>query len=149
MNLVVPTNPLQNQMLCDWAARELRQEAFDRAQAIGFMDGNVLIAAVVLHDHAPPNVMLSWVFKSPRFFSRTVIRIVFEWAFSQMGVERVTGLVDKRNKRARKLNERLGMKLEGVLRKASPEGRDLFVYGMLREEAEALLERINGKAKQS
>lgn len=149
MNLVVPVNPLQNQMLCDWAAREIGQDAFERAQAIGFMDGDRLVGAVVLHDLSPPNVLLSWAFTEPRYFNRTVIRTVFKWAFTQTGVGRITGLVDKRNKKARKLNERLGMKLEGVLRKATPEGRDLFVYGMLREEGEALVERLNGKAKRT
>ena len=80
--------------------------------------------------------------------SRDLLLHVFNWAFVQLKCTRITGLVERNNKRAREIDERLGMKLEGVLRKAAPSGRDLMVYGLLREEAEQLMLRIyRGKAK--
>ena len=142
MRLVVPRGPIENQFLCDWAARTIGQGPFERASALGWMDGTGLRAVVVLHDQAHPNVMLSWAATSPRWMTREVLRIVFDWAFNQLKCGRITGLVEKPNKHARRLNEKLGMKLEGVLRKASPKGKDLFVFGMLREEGEALMRRL-------
>lgn len=142
MKLVAPQNPIENQYLCDWAARVIGQGPFERATALGWMDKTGLRAVVVLHDMSPPNVMLSWAATTPRWMNRAVLKIVFDWAFNQLKVGRITGLVEKPNKHARRLNENLGMRLEGVLRKASPKGKDLFVYGMLRAEGEALMRRL-------
>jgi hypothetical protein len=142
MKLVVPANPFENQWMCDWAARRIGQDAFERAQAIGWADKHGIVAIVVLHDLSPPNVMLSWASSSPRWMTRKALWTVFNWAFNQLKVDRITGLVERPNKHARRLNEKLGMKLEGVLRKASPHGKDIFVFGMLREEAEALMKRL-------
>ena len=140
--IVFPRNPVENQWMCDWAARVIGQEAFERAQAVGVERDGSLVAVAVLHDHAHPNVMLSWASTGRGWLSRRLLKVVFDWAFNQLKVSRITGLVERPNKRARKLNEHLGMKLEGVLRDASPRGKDLFVYGMLREEGEALMKRL-------
>ena len=51
-----------------------------------------------------------------------------------VGCRRVTGLVHDNNHDARRFDEHLGFKQEGVLRKAAPDGDDMIVYGMLREE---------------
>lgn len=81
--------------------------------------------------------------------TRTNLKIILDWIFVQQKCSRVTGLVERNNKRARKVDEGLGMKLEGVIRKASPSGRDLMVYGLLKSEADALLERLNKKNGQT
>lgn len=143
--IVVPQTDEQNAALCMWAAKKIRQEPFRNARAIGILDKHHDIkAVVVLHDWSHPNIFLSWAGEG-NWMKREVIFHVYQWAYVQIGAERITGLVDKANKKARKLNEHLGMKLEGVLRKASPTGRDLFVYGLLRKEAEALVERLTRK----
>lgn len=66
--------------------------------------------------------------------TRRFFRACFKYLFKQLGLRRVTGLVDASNLAARALNERLGFKQEGVLRKRAPGGGDMIVYGMLREE---------------
>ena len=85
--------------------------------------------------------------------TKKTIAIIYDWIFKQHKCSRVTGLVERNNKRARKVDEGLGMKLEGVIRKAAPSGRDLMVYGLLKSEADALLERLykkkNGQAKRT
>lgn len=142
MNLVVPKNDKENEYLCGWAAKIIGQERFERARAVGFANSTGLIAVVVLHDHTPPNVFLSWAATTPRWMSRGAIFAIYNWAYNQLKCTRITGLVEKNNKRARKVDEGLGMKLEGVLRKASPSGRDLMIYGLLKEEADELIKRL-------
>ncbi len=146
-DLVVPKNDAENAVLCGWAAKRLGTGQFANARALGFSIKGEIKAVVVLHDMARPNVFLSWASDSPRWMNRKTFQIIFDWAYNQLKCDRITGLVERKNKRARKIDEALGMKLEGVWRKASPTGQDLFVYGLLRSEAETLMRRINGQAK--
>ena len=147
-DLVAPKTPQENKYLCDWCAKKIGQDEFRNATAIGFANKSGLIAVVVLHDLSPPNVFLSWAATTPRWMTRKAIYTIYDWAYNQLGCERITGLVERKNKRARKIDEGLGMKLEGVLRKASPSGQDLFVYGLLRKEAEILITRLfHGQAQ--
>jgi RimJ/RimL family protein N-acetyltransferase len=149
VELIVPKTDNDNLFLCRWCAQRIGSGDFKNARALGFSNGTGIIAVVVLHDFAPPNVFLSWASESPRWLTRRTIVTIFDWAFNQLKCERITGLVERKNKRARKIDEGLGMKLEGVWRKASPSGQDLFVYGMLRSEAEQLIRRIHGQAKRT
>jgi len=60
---------------------------------------------------------------------------VFHYAFTRHNADRVTGLVPADNLEARRFDEHLGFKLEGLMRKAL-NGKDLCIYGFLREEFE-------------
>ncbi len=145
--IVVPKGQAENAFLCDWAAKRIGQEGFKNATAMGFAGKAGLIAVVVLHDMSHPNVFLSWASDSPRWMTRKNILTIYDWAYNKLGCQRITGLVERKNKRARKIDEGLGMRLEGVLRKAAPSGQDLFVYGLLKNEADLLIRRLfNGKA---
>lgn len=62
-----------------------------------------------------------------------MFRAAFSFAFEHMGVERVTGLVRSDNTAARRFDEHLGFKLEGVMRRAFKDA-DLCIYGFLKDE---------------
>jgi hypothetical protein len=49
-------------------------------------------------------------------------------------VPRVTGLIRAENLNAQRFVSRLGFQYEGRMRKAFPDGGDLMLYGLLREE---------------
>jgi RimJ/RimL family protein N-acetyltransferase len=61
------------------------------------------------------------------------------YPFVQLKVNRITGLIEKRNRASRDFAEGLGGVLEGVMRKASPRGGDVCVYGLLAESAKKWL----------
>lgn len=145
--IVVPKNDHENFQLCTWAANILKQDVIRNARSIAVVKNEKIAGVVILHDWSPPNVFLSWASVTPRWMSRDLLLHVFNWAYVQLRCKRITGLVERNNKRARDIDERLGMKLEGVLRKAAPSGRDLMVYGLLKEEAEQLIKRMYGEAK--
>jgi RimJ/RimL family protein N-acetyltransferase len=145
--VVVPRNDAENTFLCDWAAKRIGQGPFKNARALGFANQSGLVAAIVLHDLSPPNVFTSWAVEKGGF-SRKLIAAFYKWAFVQSGCLRITALVERKNKRSRKLCEGLGMKLEGVTRKCAPNGQDLFIYGMLREEADETITRVYKHGRQ-
>jgi len=59
---------------------------------------------------------------------------VFSFCFEQLGVQRVTGLTGMSNEKAKNIIEHFGFKLEGVMRKAMPEGEDMAVYGFIADD---------------
>jgi len=73
-----------------------------------------------------------------RWLTKTFLRLVFDYAFNQMGVRRLTGLVSARDVSVRAFDEHVGFKLEATLREAAPGGADLLVYAMHREDCRFL-----------
>lgn len=56
----------------------------------------------------------------------------FAYPFLEMGCERVTGLVGKKNRMARRFFEKLGFEYEACLKRQRP-GDDTIVYRMFKE----------------
>lgn len=67
------------------------------------------------------------------WLTRRALAAFFSYPFVQLKCRRVTGIVHRKNKRARDLNERLGFRLEGVCKHGFETG-DAIIYGMTRAE---------------
>lgn len=65
---------------------------------------------------------------------RSFYRASFEMPFMVLEVQRVTGLIRAENLKAQRFVTRLGFQYEGRMRKAFPDGGDLTLYGLLRED---------------
>ena len=68
------------------------------------------------------------------WLSRSFFNASFELPFRVLEVPRVTGLIRAENLDAQRFVSRLGFQYEGRMRKAFPDGGDLMLYGLLREE---------------
>ena len=66
--------------------------------------------------------------------SRSYFNAAFELPFVVLELPRITGLIRAENLRAQRFVTRLGFQYEGRMRKAFPDGGDLVLYGLLREE---------------
>ena len=64
----------------------------------------------------------------------SLTRKMADYCFGVMNCRRVTSRVDKLNRVAMRHNKAFGMKHEGTLRQASPEGNDVAIFGMLSGE---------------
>jgi len=69
-----------------------------------------------------------------QWLSRSFFNASFELPFLVLEVPRVTGLIRAENLNAQRFVSRLGFQYEGRMRKAFPDGGDLVLYGLLREE---------------
>ncbi|MBC2840715.1 GNAT family N-acetyltransferase [Robiginitalea sp. SC105] len=82
----------------------------------------------------------TWIAKSfwGTGLNGAVKELLLAEAFGQMGYERVEFRIDERNLRSRKAVEKLGARLEGILRSnvylSDGFKRNTCVYGLLREE---------------
>ena len=71
------------------------------------------------------------------WLSRSYFNASFYLPFRILKVARVTGLIKAENPAAEQFVRRLGFQYEGRMRKAFDDGRDLLLYGFLKEEYES------------
>jgi RimJ/RimL family protein N-acetyltransferase len=114
-----------------------RVDENDFGSSIGigqYKDGKI-IAGVVYNLYNGPSICMH-VAAEPgtRWLTRDFLFRVFAYPFIQLGCNRVTGLVRTDNMEARRFDEHLGFKQEGVIRKGASDGTDMILYGMLMEE---------------
>lgn len=65
-------------------------------------------------------------------WNRAFFKAVGEYVFGQLGYERMTALTE--SPKVVNIAERLGGKVEGLMRSHFGKGRDAFVVGILRDE---------------
>jgi RimJ/RimL family protein N-acetyltransferase len=132
MKLITPTAE-QNQLLSAWLNKRLGGGATE-CQCFAVMDGEKLVGVVKYFNYRWPNIEMAFLCEDYRWaLNRDGILKAFIYPFVQLKCHRVTAIIERKNKVARKMVQRLGFKEEGMLRKAGPKG-DMFVYGLLPED---------------
>lgn len=101
--------------------------------ALGLVRDDDLVAGVIYNHNSDAAICMHVGAVGKQWLNREFIFACFDYPFNQLGKQRVTGLVPKKNKAARRFDEHLGFKLEGCMRQGLI-GDDLLVYGMLRGE---------------
>lgn len=94
-----------------WVALQLDiRHGFGPLKAIGVADDTGLIGGVVFCNWDPDAGVIEMVAAAtdPRWLSREVIKTMFGYAFDRAGCQLVVWRVSERNKRTRRLAERLG-----------------------------------------
>lgn len=82
-----------------------------------------------------------------RWMTRQFLQETFYYPFVQLDCHRLTGVVADSNEEAKRFDEHLGFVREGRIRKGAPDGTDLIIYGMLKEECRFLpKEKEHGQA---
>ncbi len=140
-------NPAIIEGMCRWAGVRIGA-SFDPATAKGI---SVLCengAATVLYtDYRKVDIRMH-VAGVGHWLSRAALSVWFGYPFQELGVRRVTGLVARKNRVARRLNEKLGFVQEGCMRHAMENGDHMILYGMLREDCRWLKESTDGQRQQ-
>ncbi len=104
--------------------------------AISLLDDNdEFLAVTVFSAYTKTNIDMH-IAARPKchWLSRSFFNASFELPFRVLEVPRVTGLIRAENLDAQRFVSRLGFQYEGRMRKAFPDGGDLVLYGLLREE---------------
>ena len=121
-----------------WARAKLELEnepGFFRTLAAVDEDDE-FVCVVVMTNFTPRNIDLSIAIDSRKVTPKGTIEMfneVFGFVFDKLHAARVTGLLRGKNRKAKKLNEHFGFKLEGVMRKSFVDD-DLHIYGFLAED---------------
>lgn len=109
--------------------------AVEGLKGLGLKKDGEMIAGCLFEGYNGHNV---WVHlaavPTKRWMTKQYLRACFEYAFVTLGVKRLSGYVDSGNADAIRVNEHFGYKREAVLKGAAPEGRDVILYVMWRED---------------
>ena len=111
----------------------------DGMRAIGLRRDGELVAGAVFEGFNGQNVWAHIAaIPGARWLSRDFLRACFIYAFRVCGVQRVSGYVNESNLAARRFDEHLGFREEARLRGAAPDGSDVIVYVMWRQDCRFL-----------
>lgn len=121
----------------EWARLKMPcQIGFDNPFSFGVLKGDKLIGAAVFDNYRPAikSVCISLAITDKRAMTRGFLRLLANYAFITLGANRMTAMIDEDNLSSIKITEKVGFKLEGIMRKGSPTGNNMCIYGMLKEE---------------
>lgn len=146
---ILAGRPDINAVVSDWVRRKVGLEhGWPQCSTLSLWDDVTILAAVVYEGYVGNNVCMHVAAEGKHWLNRQFLYAAFDYPFNQLKVDRVTGCVPDSNEAAKRFDEHLGFKREGLLRRASQDGTDLIVYGMLREECR-FLERKLGRLSQT
>jgi hypothetical protein len=133
----------QDAMVAQWVSARIPIFEYGSTPytALGWMNAaGMILAGVVYQNYIRGTDIHMHVAALPgkRWLSRFFLGECFRYPFEQLGCRRVTGLVPASNTAAARFDEHLGFTAEGRLRQIMPDGDDLLIYGMLREECRFL-----------
>lgn len=136
--IVFASTPGQRQMLLEYLARRLESKPQDVVGNLAFEVAAVLKrgamrGAVLYTDFRGIDVELK-IAGEAGWLTRRTVREAVGYPFACLGVKRLSLQVHRRNKKARRLAERLGFRFEGVKRDAAPKGGDVILYGLTQKE---------------
>lgn len=108
-------------------------------KGVGLEKDGELIAGVLYEGFNGQNVWAHLAGKpGKRWMNRQFLWYGFHYPFNEMGVKRISGYVNASNTEARRLNEHFGYQEEARLKGAAPDGGDVILYVMWRENCRFL-----------
>jgi hypothetical protein len=122
-----------------WARHRLELDAppnFFRAMS-AVDENDEFVCVIIFTNFSMINVDTNIVIDSSKVRPKESVKMfneAFGFLFDKLRVRRTTGLSKASNKKAHRIIEHFGYKLEGVMRNALPGDEDLLVYGFLAEE---------------
>ena len=104
---------------------------------IGMERDGVLVAGVLFDNFNGRSMAMHVAAEGASWLNRQYLSTAFAYAFRQMKVAKLIGLVDETNAAARRFDEHLGFRLEARITDAAPKG-DLLIYSMTPAECRFL-----------
>lgn len=144
--IIFPT-PEQNLFLKAWIEERLQASLGRPAdvQCLGVMRDKRLLAVAAYNNYKTLDIELSFAAEDPRWATKQTVTWILSYPFVQLKTQRVTAVVKKSNRKARRLLLGVGFKEEGAHRHAGANLETTFSYGMVRPD---FMERyLSGKEK--
>jgi RimJ/RimL family protein N-acetyltransferase len=133
--------PAQDRLLTDqharvaaWVAERVGccEHAWAEYTTIGLEREGELVGGAVFESFTGTNANIHVAGSGPYWMTRTFLFAVFDYAFNQLKLKRLTGYVEAANTRALDFDRKLGFKDEAVLEDAMPSG-DVIILCMRAE----------------
>ena len=122
--------------VCQWVGAQLGFPVhYPLSQGVGWLQDNTIKAGLLFYDYTRQNMNVHVAFTPGFRWNPTLLAAMMDYPFNQAQVQRLTGVIPKRNIPARELADHLGAELEGEMKNATSEGDSLMIYGLQREGA--------------
>lgn len=133
MNIVIATSRQAelNRSLAGWMAAHLGQEPFrDPYSTMGMFVGAEIVGALIFENYQPDNgtVEIGVASISPRWLNRTVMQVMADFAFRQLGCQMAVFRTSERNTAACRLMERVGFECIAIPRLRGRDEAEHFYY---------------------
>lgn len=134
----------QPQRFIEFVSAQCGSVPWAHAYGMGMVSAdNDIVCGVVLEDYNGACACIHVAGIGKYWLSRTFLHAVFDYAFNQLKLKRLTGLVAQGNDAALNFDISLGFKLEHVLKDAHPNG-DIYLLVMRPEDCRYLPENTHG-----
>lgn len=100
---------------------------------ISHLSKGELTGGVLYNGYTRASINMHVAAFSPRWGSRDMLWVCFDYPFNQLGCKKVFGQVPSKNEHALEFNLKLGFKIETLIPDVFPED-DLLVVSMVRED---------------
>jgi hypothetical protein len=104
-------------------------------------DEKEILCVAVYQNYRVVDIELSFAADTPRWATRSNILELLRYPFELIKVNRISCIIDKRNKPARKLVKGIGWTEEGTMRMASHDGKPMCLYGLTIRDFERIKKR--------
>lgn len=142
----------QEEIFGPWLAKLLGNTWYPgKGSIIGLWEDGVGPIAGCLYEACNgASVMGSLAGIGKKWMTREYLWFCYHYPFEQLGVNKIIGTVDSSNLAARKLDEHMGFVLEATLKQAAPNGGDLLIYTMTKDQCKWLkLRKPNEQARRT
>jgi RimJ/RimL family protein N-acetyltransferase len=129
-----------------WVAQRVGMESqWGSFAALGLLDrpGGELVAGTVLSDITATNACAHVAFEGKHALKRVLLHAFFDYAFNQLDLHRLTGLVDADNHAALQFDQHLGFEYEFTIRDGN--AGDIIQLVMWRETCRWLRRHSDGQ----
>lgn len=123
------------QTVVEWVAKRTSEYGnFGAAVGFGVERDGALVGGIVFNEFNGANMNMHVASDGSRnWMTKTLLWMIFDYAFNQAGVKRLTGLIGEGNVESQRFADHIGGKLEAALPDAHPDG-ELLIYRMRRDE---------------
>lgn len=128
------------QGVIDWVSARALVIFGPACRGIGLERDGKIIAGVVYENWNKRNVFVHQAIEGR--LTRQYLWTICDYPFNQLKVERVTGMIPQGNPKAATAAEKIGFKLETVLKDAHPSG-DILIYVLRRNTCRWLNENLH------
>ena len=101
--------------------------------ALGVVKEGRVVAGVLFNNHYPEHSVQIHVAVEDVYAGREFLKAIFDYAFNQLHVKKLVGLVQEDNVKARRLDEHLGFTTEAKIDDACAGGA-ILIYTMTRTQ---------------
>lgn len=123
--------------VCEWVATQAGGKYYGGGVGFGIEKEGRIVCGVFFENFTGRSVQIHVGLEPGQRMTREWLKALFGYAFNQIKVQKIVGVIDSENSASLRFTRHIGFKDEGVIRDAGPKG-DLCILTMTRQQCRYL-----------